>query len=716
MVAVLLISALFVSCKQEIATPQDRFGTVSIALPSSRALTPTSQSTIPTVDHWYYVATKTDSGYYKTGETEWASLAAMQAGQPVGTTFSAGEWSFSFYGFKGEAAATQKANAIYYAENIPLTVVAKDDPNYIDVVLQGGSAIPAANVTFKNLTFGNVSLPDSNYTIRINGVECTFDSTTRSYTFENVEEGLHEYVVAVYSGSQKIGEAPKVSISVSRGYNYFISGAIEDLDSVGIVMIRDVGYDKGVSASVPAVAGEATDFVVENVAPVAGKDTSVSFAANDLVAGSTYVLETAVKGIEDSSFVVTGDNVPVASIDLTLYKDGAQTTVSGKSATVSTYIAKGLSSVSVSYGAEVIPFEYDSDSGLLTFTTTHFSEFSVASTSAAYIPATNTAYASLSAALEAVTDGQVIKLLKDDATIYQVISKNIIIDMGGYTMTGSFDVNGGKVTLKNGTYRESEASYIYGKGTETVSYSALTIEKDATVIAADDSYGFVLWPTGANGYGVELNVYGNISAPAGGVGIFVSGNCTAGNSVINVYGEIEGDALGIALNGFATLNVFDGAKITGNLETAIEVRAGNLNISGGTFTSNSTTNPAVSHSNGSGTTTEGAALAIAQHTTQLPIRVNITGGSFTGNVGLFQSCPETNKNPDMEINLINGTFVSKLGNEGEAIYIYNGLKATISQAVKDAAIGEIVLEIDSLEGTGDNPSNIPGPNPPIPMD
>lgn len=68
-----------------------------------------------------------------------------------------------------------------------------------------------------------------------------------------------------------------------------------------------------------------------------------------------------------------------------------------------------------------------------------------------------------------------------------------------------------------------------------------------------------------------------------------------------------------------------GGTIRGD-ESAIEIRAGSLNITGGTLISTATTYVVNSNSNGS--TTIGAAVAIAQHNTRLPITTHICGGHF----------------------------------------------------------------------------------------
>lgn len=63
-------------------------------------------------------------------------------------------------------------------------------------------------------------------------------------------------------------------------------------------------------------------------------------------------------------------------------------------------------------------------------------------------------------------------------------------------------------------------------------------------------------------------------------------------------------------------------------DTAIEIRAGKINIADGKFISTSAVYSC--ESNGNGATTAGVAIAIAQHTTKLPITVGIDGGEFSG--------------------------------------------------------------------------------------
>lgn len=89
-------------------------------------------------------------------------------------------------------------------------------------------------------------------------------------------------------------------------------------------------------------------------------------------------------------------------------------------------------------------------------------------------------------------------------------------------------------------------------------------------------------------------------------------------------------------------------------KSAIEIRSGSLEISGGTFKSEAESFSV--EANGNGPTTSGAAIAIAQHTTKQAIDVKITGGTFTGLRAINESNPHANTSPDVVVDIQVGTF------------------------------------------------------------
>lgn len=131
------------------------------------------------------------------------------------------------------------------------------------------------------------------------------------------------------------------------------------------------------------------------------------------------------------------------------------------------------------------------------------------------------------------------------------------------------------------------------------------------------------------------NIYGSYYA--------VVGNGSAReNDTVNITvngGLLHSNATAIYQPHDGTL-VINGGELIG-ADTAIEIRAGKLEINDGVFTAENTT--ASSLPNGNGTTSTGSAIAIAQHTTKLPITVEISGGEFNGYSAIYESNPQNNE-------------------------------------------------------------------------
>lgn len=281
-------------------------------------------------------------------------------------------------------------------------------------------------------------------------------------------------------------------------------------------------------------------------------------------------------------------------------------------------------------------------------------------------------YATLAKAVEAAESGATITLLKD-ATEGAIIpaDKTITLDLNSKTLKGQaqvFDVYG-NLTIKNGTVEMNSTENnvaIWLNGT-----AKLTIESNATVSVLNQGFAIAMW---SNCTAAELTVKGTLK---GGNGLTVNGTiANPGNKVTVDGATIESDGHGIYQAGVSDI-VVKNANITGS--TAIEVRAGSMTIESGTFTATAaeySCNP-----NGSGTTTEGAALAIAQHTTKKDISVTINGGTFKGIKALNESNPQNNDPaPQVTLNVANGTFngdVSITDNKNTSISggTFSGLSA-----------------------------------------
>ena len=325
----------------------------------------------------------------------------------------------------------------------------------------------------------------------------------------------------------------------------------------------------------------------------------------------------------------------------------------------------------------------------------------------------NATYPSLELAFSAANNGDTVAVVgdvSDSSSQVEITNKAVVLDLAGHTLTSTtawtpITVNGagakltivdssssgagtlvstnadpviqvthGELDFQSGTIRALDSWRSTNQAGESALFGADVIR----VYGSDDSsarnYSVVRVGAGAtienvrentqgqpigSGYGIDVNHDGAGDAHAYGVVVEFSGKTE--NSGMYVNGSIA-DATGnvptLTLNegavidgmiyaaGYANWDI-RGAEITG--ETGMEIRAGSLTMSAGSITGNGT--PTEVLPNGNGSTTSGAGLAIAQHTTKLPISVRITGGTISGYTALYESTPEKDANASVNLSL-----------------------------------------------------------------
>lgn len=244
------------------------------------------------------------------------------------------------------------------------------------------------------------------------------------------------------------------------------------------------------------------------------------------------------------------------------------------------------------------------------------------------------------------------------------LDKNITLDLGEKTIKAKnkyvFDIYS-NVVIKNGTVR----SYGFKSNSGTIwlnKNASLLVEKDATIEAtSNDGVSSFVIALYNDCDGASLTVNGTLK---GENGVTVNGNILANNTV-NIDGAtIDVTGHGLYLAGVATTNISNTNINAGS--TAIEIRAGKLNIKDGTYTSAGEfkTSP-----NENGTTVDGAALAVSQHTKKLPIDVTIDGGSFKGGYSLYEANVQENDEESLakvNIKINDGNFDGKFFIENNA--------------------------------------------------
>lgn len=273
----------------------------------------------------------------------------------------------------------------------------------------------------------------------------------------------------------------------------------------------------------------------------------------------------------------------------------------------------------------------------------------------------------LTEALKSADSGDTIKLTDNitfDSHLFVSNEKKLTVDLNGFNLTGSdgktIIVSDGELTITGEGTISLKDAYLNVWGIEdstSKSKSILNVDKDVTIKST--STGIAVFYDVKNAYNTEVNFAGTIEAVD--IGITVNGIIVHENGpVINIKkgsSIVATDKESIALYGAGngTYNIEEETTLKG--ASAVEIRAGKLNVKGGTFISTGTT--LETKPNGNGATTIGAGIAVVQHTTKLPIDVTISGGNINGVKALYVNNTQNNPEEDwkkVNVSVTGGTF------------------------------------------------------------
>lgn len=303
--------------------------------------------------------------------------------------------------------------------------------------------------------------------------------------------------------------------------------------------------------------------------------------------------------------------------------------------------------------------------------------------------------------------------------VFFYVNKDATIDFNGYKILGGNSGNvavfgldeGAKLTLKNGAI-QTNSDYIAVVDEK----STLNIEEDMTIKATGDGFGiFIL-------NGSTVNVKGTIES-AGSYAICGNGY-VKDPTTINLLGnaKVSAKTMGIYHPHKGTVNVTDNATLSGNV--GVEMRSGTLNVSGNATIMTTGSGAASSVANGSGATTENAAVALSPHSTGNDVIFNLSGnaaliangdaaaiaaGKTTGQYGASENSvidanvkggnvegdlviePDNNK---IDLDVTGGTFNRYPGDyiDSDAALVTVGNQEDVAFAVGSASIKELVDE------------------------
>lgn len=191
----------------------------------------------------------------------------------------------------------------------------------------------------------------------------------------------------------------------------------------------------------------------------------------------------------------------------------------------------------------------------------------------------------------------------------------------------------------------------------------------------------------------------------------IIGNGALHGTIINIENsEITAtDGWAIYHPQYGILNV-KGTNTTITGGTAIEMRAGILNVEAGTITATAAFEIGKKEDAASGTSMMGVAVAVSQHTTNLDTQVNISGGTLNATdangKAVYEEDIMDGQSENIALNLAGGTFNAPVESKNEINYISGGsyLVKPADNAFATSYAGElyngyyIVVEKDASAG------------------
>lgn len=547
-----------------------------------------------------------------------------------------------------------------------------------------GTNIAPATISFGDYTDGKFYVPDA--------------------TYQNISIGYYTAKVSVYLNGTATDGTPidnegtplytqTFGVRVYGNAITYISGDM--IEGVTTYVTFDVPDQ---AMRVFTVNADTSTIVTANVTALNGnkessgasaeenQKTTVTFPSGALDSSAVHQLDVAVTPIAsaEQKFQVSGKidgQAAVSGIDLTMVKvqkkdDGSTEqkpvdSFNGKTVTVTTYIATGLSDVKVKYlksdgTYEDISSTYEAESGRLTFITTHFSQYVVVAPVEALNVSTGVPYTSLASAIVSAGDGQEIQLTEDaNITSAITVDKNLTLDLNGKDIHGTgtriFNVTAGTLELtgtgsliSTGIVSGSSVIRVGSNNNLTVLKAGLIVGKDVT-ISGLESYGITVFGSKTM---ETVFINGTVSSYSGAV----SGNGTSsywGTTItINETANLR------ATNGPAIYHPQDGTLIinggTMTGQTGVEVKGGTVIINDGTFASNYSGDLVVDNEpNSDGGNSLGYALSVVEKSGYAgKADVTVYGGTFNSPIVKGVSPEKPNIGKKNELTVYGGTFSS----------------------------------------------------------
>lgn len=527
LLAMMLIIAVFVSCKAEVIDDSDYLVNVMFSSENNSKGLTWSRDFAPENYYWSYDASKADNGP-RTGTATKAKVGGAEGKglfHDVGP-FSVGTWNFTLYGYTGadrtELVYEGHAQAFLAkgsSNPVKVNVSSKDEQTGTIIVSKDISLTDGTNASYAPTHFSIKNAKDSSPAVDINNSSLqNLDFSTTEDMSYTVKSG--SYVVTIEMRNEDdsvVYSSTQIYINVYDYQTTRIGGSLDDV-KVSTKFEADDGTITGTSGVQAISATGSTTLTVKNVTPINSGDTTVEFpqgslgsnvkkATLEVVAYPTYAIP--------EKFGISGNNSPLAGIDLSVFVGGNEVTEFESAVTVTTFVTKNLTLKEITSETAIADREgfnlfynesdaedkqptlvsYNPDNGKLIFKTNHFSLYYVTSTSAVAInETTGVAYKSLKAAVDDIKDNETaeIVLLRnvDDGDGIHISGrgKAITLDFNSktYNIAGVFAYTSNP-SLNQAFRFESDNTIILKNGTiTTTSYKTEVLIQSYCRLTLDD--------------------------------------------------------------------------------------------------------------------------------------------------------------------------------------------------------------------------------------
>lgn len=278
--------------------------------------------------------------------------------------------------------------------------------------------------------------------------------------------------------------------------------------------------------------------------------------------------------------------------------------------------------------------------------------------------------------------------ISGDKSVIKVHTSNLTITGTGSISNSNAGTNGDGTTI-----------WLMDAGT-------LTIESGVTVETGKGEQSYAVSFNTSCKSGVALTVNGatlkaNTEDGSKGSGLYVNGTLTDSvkPKIILNGAKIEAAAQGIYLAGAADTTISNSSEIKSK-DVGIEIRNGDLKVSNSTITGG--TGEPASNPNGNGATSSNAGIAVAQHTTAKPIKVEVDAGTtVSGGAALYVANPQSNTSTTVDQTVtVSGTGTTltsthtddTTGAKGNAVYAQAPVDIVIKEGAK--LEGDVTMKKD----------------------